>query len=315
MNISLNTRALALADTLAADADAYGVAVTLLSNGARVIDCGAEAPGGYEAGRVFAAICMGGLGTVAFAEMTLDGLSLPAVLVHTDHPETACLASQYAGWAVQREKFFAMGSGPARGLVRAEPLFDELHHKEHSDCAVLCLETRTLPDADVAAYIAQRAGVAPERLTLLVAPTASIAGGIQIAARLVETALHKLHALKFDVSTITHGMGIAPIPPMSKSDPRAIGRTNDAILYAGRAHLTVRGDDAQLEALVPQVPASTSSNYGAPFYDVLKAAGFDFYKIDPLLFSPAEIAITNTASGRTFRAGAFNPAVLRQSFQ
>lgn len=239
---------------------------------------------------------------------------LPAVLVHTDHPETACMAAQYAGWAVQREAYFAMGSGPARGLVRAEPLFDELHHKEASDCAVLCLETRALPDAAIAAYIAQRAGVAPERLTVLVAPTASTVGGIQIAARIVETALHKLHALKFDVNTILSGVGVAPIPPTAKNDSRALGRTNDVMLYGGRVHLTVRGDDAQIEQIVLQTPSSTSPNYGTPFYDTLKAVNFDFYKIDPLLFSPARIEITNIASGRTFSAGALNAAVLRQSF-
>ncbi len=315
MNTSLNTRALALADVLAADPEGFGVAVSILSNGARLIDCGANAPGGFDAGRIFAEICMGGLGTVSFTEMSVDGLSLPAVLARTDHPETACLASQYAGWAVQREKYFAMGSGPARGLVRAEPLFDELQHKEQADCAVLCLETRQMPDADIAAYIAQRAGVPADRLTLLAAPTASMAGGIQIAARIVETALHKLHALKFHMADVLHGAGIAPLPPIAKSDPRAIGRTNDAILYGGRAHLTVRGDDAQIEALAARVPSSTSANYGEPFYDVLKAAGFDFYKIDPMLFSPAEIALTNVTSGRTFRAGALNGEVLRQSFQ
>ena len=315
MNTSLNIRAMALADALAADPEAYGVVVTTLPNGARLIDCGTTAPGGLEAGRIFAEICMGGLGAVSFSEMTIDGLSMPAVLVRTDHPETACLASQYAGWAVQREKYFAMGSGPARGLVRAEPLFDELQHKEQADCAVLCLETRQMPDADIAAYIAQRAGVSPKQLTLLAAPTASMAGGIQIAARIVETALHKLHALKFHMADVLHGVGVAPIPPIAKSDPRGIGRTNDAILYGGRVHLAVRGDDSLIEALAARVPASTSANYGEPFYDVLKAAGFDFYKIDPMLFSPAEIVLTNVMSGRTFRAGALNGAVLRQSFQ
>ena len=43
MTLSLNDRALELADRLAADAEALRVEVTTLANGARVIDCGARA--------------------------------------------------------------------------------------------------------------------------------------------------------------------------------------------------------------------------------------------------------------------------------
>ena len=314
MNLSLNKRAWALADSLAADAAAMNVAVMMLPNGTRLIDCGVNVSGGYEAGRIFAEVCMGGLGQVAFTHMQVEEMTFPAITVRTDHPETACLAAQYAGWAVQREKYFAMGSGPARGLVRSEKLFEELQHKEQSDVAVLGLETRVLPDAAIADYIAQKAGVSADKLTLLVAPTASTVGGIQIAARVVETALHKLHALHFGMDKIVNGFGSAPIPPIAKNDGRALGRTNDAVLYGGQVHLNVRADDTALEDLAQRVPASASSDYGAPFYDVLKRFEFDFYKIDPLLFSPAEIALTNIATGRTFRAGRVNAEVLRQSF-
>ncbi len=314
MNLSLNKRAWVLADQLADDVDLMNVEVTTLSNGSRLIDCGVNVAGGYEAGRIFAEICMGGLGRVAISEMQIQDWTIPAVTVHTDHPETACLAAQYAGWSVQREKYFAMGSGPARGLVRNEKLFEELHHQEQSDRAVLCLETRVLPDSPIADYIAQKAGVMADKLTLLVAPTASIVGGIQISARVVETALHKLHALNFAVDKILNGFGVAPIPPIAKNDARALGRTNDALLFGGQAHLTVRADDAELEALIERVPASASSDYGSPFYEVLKRFDFDFYKIDMMLFSTAEISMTNVSSGRTFRAGHINGGLLRQSY-
>ena len=62
MTLSLNDRALELADRLAADAEAARVEVNTLSNGTRVIDCGAQAAGGFEAGRYFAEVCMAGLG-------------------------------------------------------------------------------------------------------------------------------------------------------------------------------------------------------------------------------------------------------------
>jgi methenyltetrahydromethanopterin cyclohydrolase len=315
MALSLNESALALADRLAAEAEPVGVAVTTLANGTRLIDCGAEAPGGFEAGRVFAEICMAGLGRVAYAPLTLDGHWFPGVTVTTDRPAVACLASQYAGWRVDRDGYFAMGSGPGRALIRAEELYDDLDWDEQATAAVLCLETRDVPPAEVADFVAERAGVAPEALTLVMAPTASIAGGVQIAARVVETALHKLHELDFDVRRVVAGFGSCPLPPVDGDDMKAIGRTNDAVLYGGQVHLTVEAeDDNALRDLVERLPASASSDYGEPFGKVLKDAEFDFYKIDPLLFSPAQIRLTSVASGRSFEAGGVNLEVLERSF-
>jgi methenyltetrahydromethanopterin cyclohydrolase len=315
MTLSINDRAAELADRLAADAEAARVEVTTLSNGTRVIDCGAEAAGGFEAGRRFAEICMGGLGTISYAPQVLDGRWLPGLTVTTDRPAVACLAAQYAGWRLDRDGYFAMGSGPGRALIRAEDLYDDLDWEEHASAAVLCLETREPPPAEVADFVAQRAGVPPSALTLLFAPTASIVGGVQIAARVVETALHKLHELDFDVRRVVAGYGGCPLPPVAGDDMEAIGRTNDAVLYGGRVHLTVEAeDDDTLRELVERLPASASSDYGEPFGKVLKEANFDFYAIDPLLFSPAQIRLTSVASGRSFEAGRVNLEVLERSF-
>jgi methenyltetrahydromethanopterin cyclohydrolase len=315
MTLSLNDRALDLADRLAGDAEALGVAVTTLSNGTRLIDCGAQAAGGFEAGRRFAEICMGGLGTITYAPQVIDARWLPALTVTTDRPAVACLAAQYAGWRVDRDGYFAMGSGPGRALIRAEDLYDDLDWDEHAGAAVLCLETREPPPAEVADFVAQRAGVPPSALTLLMAPTASVAGGVQIAARVVETALHKLHEIDFDVRRVVAGYGSCPLPPVAGDDMEAIGRTNDSVLYGGRVHLTVEADDDDgLRELVERLPASASSDYGEPFGSVLKAADFDFYAIDPLLFSPAQIRLTSLASGRSFEAGRVNLEVLERSF-
>src|SRR5215218_2911692 len=280
--LSLNDRARELADRLAADAEAARVEVTTLANGTRVIDCGANAAGGFEAGRRFAEICMAGLGTVAYAPLVVEGRWLPALTVTTDRPALACLAAQYAGWRLDHEGYFAMASGPGRALIRAEELYDDLDADEHATAAVLCLETREPPPAEVADFVAQRAGVPASALTLLTAPTASVAGGVQIAARVVETALHKLHELGFDVRCVLAGFGSCPLPPVAADD-----------------------DDA-LRDLVERLPASASSDYGEPFISVLKRANFDFYSIDPLLFSPAQIRLTSVASGRSFEAGRVN---------
>src|SRR3954451_21958549 len=312
--LSLNDRALERADRLAADAEAARVQVTTLSNGTRVIDCGAQAAGGFKAGRYFAEVCMAGLGTVAYAPLIIEGRWLPALVVTTDRPAVACLAAQYAGWRIDRDGYFAMGSGPGRALIRAEDLYDDLDWDEHASVAVLCLETRDPPPPAVADFVAERAGVPPAALTLLIAPTASVAGSVQIAARVVEDALHKLHELDFDVGRVVAGFGSCPLPPVAADDMAAIGRTNDAMLYGGQVHLTVESEDDPLGGLVGGVPPSASSDYGEPFGKVLKAADFDFYAIDPLLFSPAQIRLTSVGSGRSFEAGRVNLEVLERSF-
>jgi methenyltetrahydromethanopterin cyclohydrolase len=257
---------------------------------------------------------MAGLGSVTFAPLVLDGRWLPGLAVVTDHPALACLASQYAGWRIDRDGYFAMASGPGRALIRAEELYDDLDVDERASTAVLGLEARDEPPEALAAYVAERAGVAPGDLTLLFAPTASLAGGVQIAARIVETALHKLHEVDFDVRRVVSGFGSCPLPPVARTDAEAIGRTNDAILYGGQVELTIDGPDDELEALVARLPASASRDYGAPFGAVLEQANWDFYEIDPLLFSPAEVRLVSVASGRGFQAGGVNLDVLERSF-
>jgi methenyltetrahydromethanopterin cyclohydrolase len=313
-HLSLNERAWTIADACVARADELRVDVHLLSNGARVLDLGVEAAGGLAAGRVLAELCMGGLGHVEFAPLTIDGESWPGVQVWTDHPAVSCMASQYAGWAVTPEGYFAMGSGPLRAKARVErELFDKLGYAENASRGVLVLETRALPTADVAAWVAKKAALPPEALTFAVAPTASLAGGVQIVARMVETGLHKMDTLGFDVRRVVSALGTAPLTPPAKNDLRAIGRTNDCVLYGGQARYVVQAEDGELEALAEKLPSSNSSDYGTPFYEIFKRYDNDFYKIDPLLFSPAEVWLSSATSGRTFHAGQLNPSVLRAS--
>jgi methenyltetrahydromethanopterin cyclohydrolase len=279
-----------------------------------VIDAGVEADGGIEAGLALAEICMGGLGNVSCTPLQIGGRSHAGVTVWTDHPAVACMASQYAGWAISVGKYFAMGSGPLRAHARVErELFEKLGYEEQADEGVLVLETRALPNDEVAAWVAEKARLQPLQLTFVVAPTASIAGGVQISARIIETGLHKMETLGFDVRRVVSAIGTAPLPPVAKNDLRAIGRTNDCILYGGEARYTIKAPDAELEKLAAQVPASASRDYGTPFHEIFQRYGGDFYKIDPLLFSPAEVWLTSTESGRTFHAGRLNPEVLEAS--
>ena len=312
--LALNERAWAIADDVEARAGELRVAVQRLASGARVIDAGVGVAGGLNAGVALAELCMAGLGGVTFVPLRVGDTPYAGVQVWTDHPALCCMASQYAGWAIQVGDYFGMGSGPLRAHARVEhELFAKLGYAERAERGVLVLESRALPTDAVAESIAARCGLDPSRLTFAVAPTASLAGGVQVVARIVETALHKMEVLGFDVTRVVSGTGSAPLPPVAKSDLRAIGRTNDCILYGGEARFTVRAADDELAALAERLPASASGDYGTPSYDVFKRYGGDFYKIDPLLFSPAEVWLTSATSGRTFHAGRLNPEVLRAS--
>jgi methenyltetrahydromethanopterin cyclohydrolase len=176
------------------------------------------------------------------------------------------------------------------------------------------LETSKLPTDEVCRKIADQCGIEAGQVTLLVARTASLAGTLQIVARSVETALHKMHELGYDLNNVVTGFGAAPLPPVAADDLVGIGRTNDAILYGGEATLWVRDDDARLAELGARIPSNASRDFGEPFAAVFERYGRDFYKIDPLLFSPALVTLVNLTTGITHRFGELRPDVLAKSF-
>ena len=312
--LNLNDRAWQLCDELAADVELLNISVSHSAAGTRLIDCGVKAAGGLEAGKRLATICLADLGDVSIAAPRTGELPCPAVTVVTDQPLLACLASQYAGWQLTGEKFFAMASGPMRSVACREELFEHLGFRETAARVVGVLESSKLPPDDVCHKIAEQCGVPPAAVTLVVARTASTAGTFQVVARAVETALHKLHVLGYDLKNVASAVGAAPLPPIAANDMTGIGRTNDAVLYGGEVTLWVRDDDARLAEIGPRIPSSASPDCGEPFSAIFERYGRDFYKIDPLLFSPAIVTLINLTTGRAHRFGALRPDVLRQSF-
>jgi methenyltetrahydromethanopterin cyclohydrolase len=312
--VKLNERAAGLCESLCTAAEELHVAVHETEDGARIVDCGIAARGGLEAGRRLAEICLAGLAEISFVPALPELSPGAAVMVRTDHPVAACMASQYAGWQVSAGKFFAMGSGPMRAAAGREELFQKIGHRESSTVAVGVLESGKLPDGAVCRDLAAKCDVAADKLTLLVAPTRSQAGTVQIVARSVETSLHKLLELGFDLTRIESGLGIAPLPPPAASDLVGIGRTNDAILYGGEVMLYVRGDDASLQEIGPRVPSCASADHGQPFSAIFERYERDFYRIDPHLFSPAVVTFCNLDTGHAFRFGHLVPRVIHESF-
>lgn len=312
--VSVNQRTNQLVKDLLMNASALNVLVSEHDSGAMIVDAGINALGGLEAGRQIAEICMGGLGSVSLQnDSTFKNWPL-SVKVHAKSPVIACLGSQYAGWALSHEKFFSLGSGPARAIAQREDIFKELAYKDQSSHTSLVLETDKTPPIEVIKKVSHDTGIRTSNLTFILTPTRSLAGTVQITARVLEVALHKMHAVHFPLEQFVDGYGVAPIPAPSPDFLTGMGRTNDAILFGGFVHLYVNCEDVAAAELAQAMPSSASKDYGRPFAEIFKAVNMDFYQIDPLLFSPAKVTVTNMKTGNSFFAGAFNEALLEQSF-
>ncbi|MCX7096878.1 MAG: methenyltetrahydromethanopterin cyclohydrolase [Methylococcales bacterium] len=322
-NASVNKLTQPLVQHLLANADKLRLGVETLENGCTIIDAGIKVPGGLEAGRIIAEICLGGMGTVSLSHSTYTDNWPLSVNVYTGNPVLGCLGSQYAGWSLSHEKYYALGSGPARALARklkdgnlepVEELYKELDYQDVADSTVLVIENDALPPLAIVEKVAAACQIDPAKLTIIVTPTSSLAGGVQVVARVLEVAMHKAHALHFPLENIVDGSGSAPVCPPHPNFVKAMGRTNDAILFAGQVHLFVKGSDEAAEKLAKELPSSTSKDYGKPFAEVFKQYGYDFFKIDAMLFSPASVIVTAVDSGKSFRGGKLDNALLDQSF-
>lgn len=320
---SVNKLTQPLVQELLDNADKLRLKVQKLDNGCTIIDAGIEVPGGLEAGRIITEICLGGMGTVSLSHSAYTENWPLTVNVHTSNPVLACLGSQYAGWSLSHEKYFALGSGPARAMatkekdgqiVPVEELYKELDYNDKAETATLVIENDAIPPIEIVQKIAKACNVDLEKLTIIVTPTSSLAGGVQVVGRVLEVAMHKAHELHFPLENIIDGIGSAPLCPPHPDFVQAMGRTNDAILFAGLVHIFVKGSDAEAEKLAMALPSSTSKDYGKPFAQVFKDAKYDFFKIDGMLFSPANVIVTAVETGNSFRAGKLDNALLNQSF-
>jgi methenyltetrahydromethanopterin cyclohydrolase len=313
---SVNALAAPLTAALIADAPWLRIGVERLAAGAVMVDAGIAHRGGLEAGRRIAELCMGGMGRVALHGF--PGRWPTHVSVHAADPVLSCLGSQYAGWSLAHGEgkgaFRALGSGPGRALAVREDLFEELGYRDHGDSTCLVLEVDRPPPPEIVDKVARDCGVAAPRITFVLTPTQSLAGMVQVVARVLEVALHKVHALGFALDQVVDGAGHAPLPPAGGDFITAMGRTNDAILFGGEVHLHVDAPDDAAEALAHKLPASASRDYGKPFAQVFKDYQYDFYQIDPMLFAPARVVVTALKSGRSFHAGAVDERLLEISF-
>ncbi len=315
---SVNKLAAPLVEQLVAESDRLRIKVERPEGGYRLIDAGIECPGGTDAGLRIAEICLAGLGQVELEPTPTWGHGLRRLTVRSASPVLACLGSQYAGWSLSdgsgKGAFHALGSGPGRALAVKEPLFEELGYRDAAETAVLVLEVGRRPPPALVEKIVRDCRIEAAGLTLVLTPTESPAGTLQIVARVLEVALHKLHELGFPLERVVEGSGTAPVPPPARSFLVAMGQTNDAIIYGGSVEISVTGPDDEARDLAERLPSVNSPDYGRPFVEIFQAVAGDFYAIDPLLFSPARVTVTALESGRSHRAGQIDADIVARSF-
>ncbi len=313
--ISVNELAFESVEDLMDDPGYYNVKVETLPSKATVIDTGVEVKGGVLAGLKVVEICIANLGQAWVEFKPYGELMLPTVSLYTDHPALSLLGSQFAGWNIKVDKYFAVGSGPIRAIaLKPKKLYTKINYKDESEIGVLVLESEKKPTDEVAKFVCEKSGVKPENLYMIVTPDKSLAGMVQIAGRIVETGLYRLEQLGLDPLKVITGYGYAPIMSLHPDPTKCMARANDALFYGGVTHYVVDyPDEEKLKEMLEKAPSSTAKDYGKPFYEAYKAAGFDFYKIDTNLFAPAKITVNNLATGNTFTYGEVNPEIVNKS--
>ncbi|WP_101294424.1 methenyltetrahydromethanopterin cyclohydrolase [Halegenticoccus soli] len=306
---SINRMAIELVDEALDFADELGIESRELDSGATELDFGIDADGGIEAGLLLAEIQTAGLATIQTRMDEVAGAPMPHVELATDHPDVALLCSQKAGWELEFGDFDGLGSGPARALVGEESEFERVGYYDEFDLTVLAVESIDHPTDEVAAHVAELAGVEETAVFLPTYATGSVAGSVSIAARAAELAVFRLFELGYDPLDVRSVSGSAPVAPVSYDEGVAMGRTNDALAYGGQVYLHVAEEFDRFD----EVPSTATDEYGTPFEEIFESVGWDFYDLPESVFAPAQVTI-DVANGPTHVLGETNEELLADSF-
>ena len=316
MKISINQISSKLVKNLLNNADKLNLKVKEGALNCTIIDAGINTSGSIEAGLLISEICLGGLGKVTITPSNFfDDSTIMQISVHSSYPVIACLGSQYAGWSLSSDGFFSLGSGPVRSIAQKEEIFNILKYTDDYEKTVTILEVDKEPPKEIVQKVSEDCKIKPQNLVFILTPTTSVSGNIQVVARVLEVAIHKVHELGFPLDRIESGFGTAPLPPIGKNFVSAMGRTNDSIIYGGNVQLVINGPEDDLIDLAKELPSSNSKDYGKTFKKIFEEYNQDFYKIDGSLFSPARVIINSKASGKIYKSGDINKKIIKNSFE
>lgn len=286
-------------------------------NGATVIDMGVHQPAGFQAGKYFTQVSLGGLGQLRFTKTKYGKYYIPCATMFVDHPHVAELAAHCAFLRVHHcgvEKNF---SGPARAKHHDDYSAATGYHDAGTKYAVVAYQIDYLPAEGLVAQLAEKVGVRPENLYLMVARTGTMTGSIHIAARNVEQTVPTLLDKGFPVASIVHAMGTAPILPPLDDEWDAYGRVNDALIYGQETNLWVDCEDEAITSLTDRLTMDQPGNgevYGRPFKEIFASCNNDWCQLPREWDAPSKVNFYNLRTGNSFSVGSHNKAVLLADF-
>jgi|GEM_PF-3107592 len=251
--ISLNAGAIPGVAGMVARADLLGIRTTTMACGARVIDCGADAPGSYEAGCRFVEVCCGGFAGARVEIGEFGPYAIPVLHMIVSNPAIACLGAQLPLWRVTAGGEGADAAGPGRALARKPAaLYQRLKHDESAEEALICLTADWPPDETEARIIAEACQIRPANLTLMLAPAGSIAGTVQLAGLAAATALARIMNMGFDPLRFVHLALRVPVAPPGPDGERVRAAAALAGMACGTLHLIVDGFEEVLSDVVDE---------------------------------------------------------------
>lgn len=312
--LSINEGAYPLVQKLLAEPERLNIAVTVLKNGATVIDCGQKVRGSFLAGKIYAEITAGGMTEVEIITAQVGPYTLPATSVTCSQPLLGGWVSQRHAEPIPGQADQPILAGPAKTFLPGEESVQYAGYIESFGYAIAPLQTEVTITEEYAEWVARACNISPRNLFILPAPSRSLVCAIQVAARPVDQTMHRVQEEGFDIRKVLHVYGSAPIPPLAPDEATAMGRINDCLLYGTSAVLYMEGEDAELERLAPLLTIHSSPEYGKPFKQIFEEAGHSFHNINLRTHSVARVQINNLLSGRTFSAGKIETDILIQSY-
>lgn len=315
---SLNEAGIEIISPILDDPKRYGAVISKSPGGATIVDMGLEADGSWQGAKLWVKAAHGGMADFTYGRMSVKGMDLPTAEVMIDDPMLSVIACEAGAWQLGEGEFAPVGSGPARAKANADRFAQKVEYEDPSSHVLLQMQINRLPEEEALRFVADACSIPLANLIVLVAPSASLVGAVQVASRAFEQCIISLaRSTSFDISTIVYGYGAAPIPPVIKDETLAMGRINDALVYGGSGGMWLRHhDDDEVRRTAEALPFSVQAgeDYGKGYAEIYETYGRSLFNIPAKLDSPAKIMMTNMLTGTVAVAGKIDEDVLYRSF-
>lgn len=315
---SLNEAAMEIISPILDDPTRYGALITKSSGGATIVDMGIEADGSWLGAKMYVEAAHGGMAELTYGRMRIKDLDLPSANVMIDNPMLSVIGCEAGAWSLGEGEYAPVASGPVRAKARVDRWAQRVDYEDPSDYVLMQMQTRRMPDDETLEFVAESCGIPMANLTVIVAPSASLVGSVQVGSRAFEQCVISLaRNSSFDISTIVYGYGSAPVAPVIKDEVLAMGRINDALVYGGSGGMWLRHrDDEEVRRAAEGLPFSVQAgdDYGKGYAEIYAAYGHSLFDIPARLDSPAKIMMSNMLTGSVFTAGAIDEDAIYRSF-